>query len=269
VTASTIDAIEAAVGQAGLSAGDVGAIGLGIPGQVEPESGVVRTANNLAIDGAGYPIAIEISARFGVPTAVENDVRAAALGLYAASPELPDILTYLSVGTGISTGTVVDGRLLRGTSGVAGELGQMPVVAGATAGALLTSTEKAGAGPAVEAAAALEGIERDAIFETAAGSNILRVIADVVTTIFVAYDPAILYVGGGVSRARGFHPALLEAVAALRSHPALTFDFVDLTRISPVPSGVHPGTSGAIHLARQAMEEPGRQVRPAKQEATA
>ena len=269
VTASTIDAIEAAVAEAGISAGDMGAIGLGIPGQVEPETGVVRTANNLAIDGAGYPIGTEISAHFGVPTAVENDVRAAALGLYAGSTEPPDILTYLSVGTGISTGTVVDGRLLRGSNGVAGELGQMPVVAGVGADEALTSTEKAGAGPAVEALAAAAGVERDAIFETGAGERILCVIADVVATIFVAYDPAILYVGGGVSRARGFHAGLLGAVDALRSQPDLTCGFVDPTRISPVPSAVHPGTSGAIHLARQAMEDPGRQVRPAKQEATA
>lgn len=269
VVASTIKAIEVAIGEAGISLLDVGAIGVGIPGRVDPANGMVTTANNLAIDVSGHPVGSQIAAHFDVPAAIENDVRAAALGLCAGMEAPPPILTYLSVGTGISSGTVVDGSLLRGSSGIAGELGQMPVVAGTVEGGRPISSEHAGAGPAVDTLAADLGIERDLVFATGDGDRILRVLADVVITTFVAYDPHVLYVGGGVSRAHGFHAALLGAVDALRSDLGLPDGFIDLSRISPIPSGVHPGTSGAIHLARQAMEDPGRQVRPAKQEATA
>jgi predicted NBD/HSP70 family sugar kinase len=194
-------------------------------------------------------------------------VRAAALGLYDREPVPPDILTYLSIGTGISAGTVIGGELLRGSRGVAGELGQIPIaISVSNAGTTLISSEDAAAGPAIGATATEAGIARDRFFSAPAARPVLEVIARVVHTILVAYDPDILYVGGGVARSAEFHAALITTVDDLRARTGC--GFVDASRISPIAPGFHPGTAGAIHLAKQAMEKSGRRRRPAEQEET-
>lgn len=266
VVASSIKAIDSLVEQAGAQGSEIAAIGLGSPGQVQPETGTVRLATNLGIDAEGYPIAAAIANHYGTPTAIENDVRAAALGLWDHEALKPHILTYLSIGTGISAGTVVDGTLLRGSRGVAGELGQIPVMVRAGAGMELVSTERAAAGPAIGEAAAAAAVVRDRFFMTDAARPALEVIARVVHTIFMTYDPDVLYVGGGVARSIGFRAALITVVDDVRAR--VDCGFVDVFRISPIDPGFHPGTAGAIHLAKQATEESGRRRRPAKQEET-
>ena len=59
---------------------------------------------------------------------VENDVRAAALGLHRRSVlgQIDD-LAYLAIGTGVSAGVIIDGRLHRGARGLAGEIGHVIV----------------------------------------------------------------------------------------------------------------------------------------------
>jgi predicted NBD/HSP70 family sugar kinase len=267
VVSSTIKAIDSVVEEAENRVSDLTAIGLGIPGQVEPETGIVRSARNLGIGADGYPIAAAVANHYRKPTAVENDVRAAALGLYDREPVPPDILTYLSIGTGISAGTVIEGDLLRGSRGVAGELGQIPIaISTSAAGTTLISSEDAAAGPAIGTTAEEAGIARDRFFSTPAARPVLEIIARVVHTILVAYDPDILYVGGGVTRSVGFHAALITAVDDLRARTCC--EFVDVSRISAIATGFHPGMAGAIYLAKQATEESGRQARPAKKEET-
>ena len=67
-------------------------------------------------------------AALGVPVHVENDVNAAALGaaaLLGVTP--PSSLAYLSIGTGLAAGFVLDGRIRRGSIGTAGEIGHVPL----------------------------------------------------------------------------------------------------------------------------------------------
>ena len=76
---SIVQALDDLLSQVGPAARMVAAVGLGIPGKVE--DGVVSLAVNLRL--ASYPLADELSQRFGIPVYLENDVRAAALGAYA------------------------------------------------------------------------------------------------------------------------------------------------------------------------------------------
>jgi hypothetical protein len=128
------------------------------------------------------------------------------------------------------------------------------------------SSETPAAGPAIWKATRSAGISRDRFFTTEASRPILEVIATIVHTIFMTYDPDILYVGGGVARSIGFHATLIDAVNIVSTR--IAGEFVKLSRISPITPGLHPGTAGAIYLAKQAMEESGRRRRPAKQEET-
>ena len=110
--------IRAAVAEAGATMADVEAVGLGVPGRVDRASGDVTFAVNLGWQH--LPLGRRLSAALGVTCVVENDVRAAAVGLHREAPFVAtDDLVYLGIGTGISAGVVLDGVLLRGDNGFA------------------------------------------------------------------------------------------------------------------------------------------------------
>ena len=91
---------------------EVAAVGIGVPGIVDDATGSTRHAVNLGIEDDALDIGPALSDRLGVPSHVENDARAAAHGAYTlaltSDPQLRS-LAYVSVGTGISAGFVLDG----------------------------------------------------------------------------------------------------------------------------------------------------------------
>ena len=103
-------------------------VGVGIPGLVDVGSGAVKHAVNLGIDGEWLTLGSQLSHRLDHPVLIENDVNVAALG---TTPLLPPgrtrDLAYLSIGTGLAAGLVLDGRLRRGVHGAAGEVGHLAV----------------------------------------------------------------------------------------------------------------------------------------------
>lgn len=110
------------VDELGEHTGQFVSLGVGIPGQIE--SGRVRNAVNLGIEE--LDLAGLLSARYGVDVAVENDVKAAALGAFHLYPGWKS-MAFLNLGTGVAAGIVQDGVLLRGSRGAAGEVGHMVV----------------------------------------------------------------------------------------------------------------------------------------------
>lgn len=104
----------------------VEAIGLGIPSQIDHERGMAIATVNHPIEN--MPIREIFEERFGLPVAVENDANCAA---YAESclgvGRGARVLVCLTVGTGIGSGVVIDGRIFRGSRGYAAEAGHMIV----------------------------------------------------------------------------------------------------------------------------------------------
>ena len=121
--------LEAALGAAGLGRDDLRAAGVCSPGPIDPARGVLPEASNLPgwID---VPIRQYLTDRLGVPAILEHDATAAAYGefVYGAGRGCRNMV-YLTVSTGIGGGLVLDGRLYRGASGAAGELGHITVEA--------------------------------------------------------------------------------------------------------------------------------------------
>jgi glucokinase len=101
-------------------------VGVGVAGQIEPDTGVVQFAPNLGWHGA--PLQADLSRALDLPVVVINDVRAAAWGewLHGAGQGFDD-LVCLFVGTGIGGGVVSGGQMLAGCSNTAGELGHMTI----------------------------------------------------------------------------------------------------------------------------------------------
>ncbi|NYD66784.1 ROK family protein [Agromyces atrinae] len=119
----------------GIDAGSFESIGIGIPGAVDTATGRVEHAVNLGF--GGLDLGPRLAAVFGAPVRVENDVKAAALGaslLLGTSLRSdtdtgapPTSMAYLNLGTGLAAGVVLGGQLWRGSGGIAGEIGHLPV----------------------------------------------------------------------------------------------------------------------------------------------
>ena len=107
--------------------GEVVGVGLGVAGPVDADRSMVFYAPNLA--WGGVPVRDILEAKVGLPVVVENDGNAAAWGefRFGAGADVSD-LVMVTVGTGIGGGIVVNGELLRGAHGAAGEIGHMNVV---------------------------------------------------------------------------------------------------------------------------------------------
>ncbi len=126
VVASTVEAVQGLADRLGTSAAGFGAIGVGVPGAVDPASGSVSHAVNLGLDGLA--LGDELAARLGVRVRLENDVNVAALGAFHLLGHEPEhSMAYLNLGTGLAAGLVLGGRLWRGSRGTAGEIGHIPV----------------------------------------------------------------------------------------------------------------------------------------------
>lgn len=98
-------------------------IGVGVPGRVTAD-GSVAMALNVGITDP-VPLAALLTDRLAVPVLVENDVNAAAVAALVVLGG--SSLTYLSIGTGFAVGSIVDGNVVRGSTGGAGEIGHVPI----------------------------------------------------------------------------------------------------------------------------------------------
>lgn len=119
------DAIRELLKETNTQAKDIEGIGFGFPGQIDCQNGVVRLAPNIP-GWVDVPIAKIMEDEFAIPTRVDNDVRCAALGeLNFGAGKGCENLICITVGTGIGSGLIVNGKLVRGASNAAGEIGHI------------------------------------------------------------------------------------------------------------------------------------------------
>ena len=124
VIAAIITAATHAMESAGASLSDLAGVGIGSPGRIDREMGVVSNSPNVA----GFKESVELGARVsqalgGVLVRVDNDVRVAMLGEHARGNAAPySNVLGVFVGTGVGGGLILDGKL-RGGRGAGGEIG--------------------------------------------------------------------------------------------------------------------------------------------------
>ena len=107
----------------------LGGIGIGAP-DANYHRGTIEHAPNLAWKGI-VPLADLIRKKINVPVVVTNDANAAAMGemIFGGAKKMKDFIV-LTLGTGLGSGIVIDGKMVYGHTGFAGELGHMTVVPG-------------------------------------------------------------------------------------------------------------------------------------------
>lgn len=111
----------------GIAKQDIISCGIGIPGTVSEDGKKILKAPNIAI--LSENIALEVQKEIQVPVRVVQDSRAAAWGEYlCGAGKGHNSVVCITLGTGIGTGIVLDGKIYSGALGCAGEIGHIPVV---------------------------------------------------------------------------------------------------------------------------------------------
>jgi glucokinase len=175
------------------AAGGIHSIGICAPGPLDPKTGVVLNPPNLPC-WRNFPLAEKIVARYHVPVKVDNDANAAALAetRWGAARGFRYVF-YATIGTGIGTGIVLDGRIYHGNAGSAGEGGHVsidyrgPLCSCGKRGCI----EVLAAGPAIGARARAKvaaSQSRSLILELAKG-DVAAVTSELVGQAYAAGDP--------------------------------------------------------------------------------
>ena len=247
------------------------AVGVAVPGRVQPIDGTLALAVNLG--APVLPLAGLLEAATGLPSYIEHDARAAA-GWLRDSPSYGGrYLAYLSVGTGISAGVVIDGELLRGVGGLAGELGHtvaLPSGPRCSCG-LAGCLEAVAAGPAIarqarEALAAgrasslpSEATSADVFRAAAEGDELAAELADAaaghlsraIRALVLLFGVERVIVGGGVAAAGGhLLERLLAKLADERVASALVEAAFATVSVDVLAPETEAGARGAAAIAR-------------------
>jgi glucokinase len=257
---AVVEALDAAVAE--LLDDGIGAIGYGIPSNLDRKTRVALQATNLPLHE--FDLVAHGKDRFGIPVGVENDGNAAALAEWRfGAGRGTSNLVVLTLGTGVGGGLVLDGDLYRGWA----ELGHVVVQAGGPPcqgschgrGHL----ETLASGTAAERAAReLYGPEADghvlverARDGDAAAREKLEAIGELLGAAIGSFanefDPEVVIIAGGFGRAAG--ELLLEPALRAAKREALTPADEEL-RIVPAELGVDAGLIGAALVAFEALD---------------
>ena len=114
----------------GISFDEIYAIGVGVPGQTDSKRGFVWDTSNLPFSEVKLVDVLSEKLGFG-NIKIDNDANAAALGeALAGSAKGSGSSVMITLGTGVGGGVILDGKILSGFNGVAGELGHMVIEVG-------------------------------------------------------------------------------------------------------------------------------------------
>jgi glucokinase len=275
--------VEDAVADAGVRMKDVRAIGVGVPGPLNPKTGVIYHAPNLGPTWNNIPVAEYLGERLGCLTYLDNDVNVGAVGEHAlGAGQGCKNLVAIFVGTGIGGGIILRGKLYRGARYTAGEVGHT---------ILLADGPMCGCGRrgCAEAVASRTAMEREIRIGIAAGkesvipeimekmgretmsSSVLAAALEqgdaltqevmaraeyymglLVASVVNLLDPEVVVLGGGVVERLG--EAYLEPVREVAEQYYLNQQDKDQVRVVATKLGGNAGVLGAAMMANQAWK---------------
>ena len=166
---SMADVAIQAIKKAELSRADIAWIGVGIPGHVNKKNGEVLVAVNLGLENA--PIVSTLSRMCLLPVYIENDANVAAYGEFIAGcGKKAKSLVAITIGTGIGSGIIIDGKIYPGAYGGGAEWGHMVIHSGGRQ----CSCGRKGCMEAYVSASALISIARERVAQNP-NSQILKI----------------------------------------------------------------------------------------------
>ncbi len=117
---------ERVVTESGHSMDEIKAVGIGCPGSIDKVNGLVVYSNNIVMHNV--PMAEEFRKYIDLPVFLENDANAAALGEYTTCGEGIDSFVFMTLGTGVGGGIILNGKVWSGFNGAGAEIGHQTLV---------------------------------------------------------------------------------------------------------------------------------------------
>lgn len=247
---------------------DIKAIGIGSPGPLDTKKGIIITNSNLPF--RNFNIVQPIEEKFGIKTYLDNDANAATIGeyMFGAGKDSENMI-FVTVSTGVGGGAVLNGMVYRGNTSNALEIGHMT---------LLENGPRCGCGnngclEALSSGTAIARLAKEAIAsgvettlkqydnvtsyevfkEAETGDKTSKEVLDKALTflgigianIITSFDPEIVVIGGGVSKAGEIVFSKVKEVVKKRCFATLS----ENTKIVPAKLGTDAGVIGAVALA--------------------
>ena len=242
------------------------AIGMGLPGPVEHATG--RPISPPIMPGWDrYDVPGRLQREYAVPVLVDNDVNIMALGEQQVHLTDVDDLVLIKVATGIGSGIISGGRLQRGATGVAGDLGHVRVpgaddvtcrcgntgcLEAVAAGPALAARIRAGGGTAQDGQDVVDLVRGGDALAIAAVRQAGRDIGDVVAAMVNLINPSVVVIGGQMAQAGEHLLAGIRETVYHRSLPLAT----EHLRIVPSRAGAEAGVLGASVMAIEHVLSP-------------
>lgn len=262
------DVIETVMKEAGKSSEEVKAIGIGSPGPLDAKKGLIITTPNLPFKD--FQLVKPIVEKFNIPTYLDNDANVAAIGEYMlGAGKGTNNMVFFTVSTGIGGGAVLDGKVYRGSTSNALELGHWTVLPeGPRCNCGNYGCVEAIASGTNIARQAREAVEKgletslknydkvtsyEVYLEAKNGDKVAKDILDysfnylgiAVANAITAFDPDMVVIGGGVSQMGDVMFDKVKEVVNTRCFKAMA----EHCKIVPAGLGTEAGVQGAVSLA--------------------
>ncbi|MDA0328841.1 MAG: ROK family protein [Gemmatimonadetes bacterium] len=264
------EVIDATIAEFGGAREDFVGVGIGCPGPLDLTTGVVISTPNLGWDG--YPIRARISEVVGLPATLDNDGNCATYGeWWRGAGQGASSIAGVTVGTGIGGGLVVDGQVLRGVSGSAGEIGHMTIdfsgrrcacgnvgcLEAYTSGPNIAARAREGLAGRIDSILAslvdgqldritartvYDGVVRGDAYAADVMKETAKILGVGVANIVNVFNPEVVVIVGGVTRAGEYLFGPLREEVGRRAFPSA------VSACSIVP-GALPETAGVIGAA--------------------
>ena len=255
-----------------LELNDIEAVGIGCPGTINFETGEVIYSNNIKMEH--YMLAKEFQKYLNLPVKIDNDANCAAMGEYIVSGNNVPIFMFITLGTGVGSGLILNGKVFRGFNGAASEAGHITLVSGgepctcgkrgcwetyASVTALIRQTkvameknpeslmhEIAKAEGKISGRTSFDAAKQGDKAAQAVVKQYAQYVADGIVSVENVLKPDIISVGGGISREGEY---LLQPVCEYAAANGFN-KFMPKTKIVTAQSFNDAGIIGAAMIAK-------------------
>lgn len=263
-----ISSIETVIKDWKVTTEDVLCIGIGSPGPLDAKTGVIITTPNLPFKN--FRLTEPIKEKFNLPVYLDNDANVAAIGelIFGAGKGTKNMV-YFTVSTGVGGGAIIDGKIYRGNTSNALEIGHMTVsnegprcgcgnigcLEAMASGTAIAKRGKEAAESKVETS--LKGYENvtsyEVFMEAATGDKVAKGIVDTalnylgigIANAIAIFDPEMVIIGGGVSKVGEVVFNKVQEVVNVRCFKSMA----EACKIVPAGLGADAGVIGAVALA--------------------
>lgn len=264
-----IGAIDKVMLNTNTSKEDVQAIGIGAPGPLDAKNGIIIEPSNLPF--INFDLVTPIREKYNMPVYLDNDANAAAIGEFMfGAGKGTESMVYITVSTGIGGGAILDGKIYRGRTTNALEVGHTTIdpfsstrcncgnlgcLEAFSSGTSIAKRAKEAVATNVNTSLKqYETLTSYEVFKeaengdkvaTAIRDNALTYLGVGVTNVINTFDPDMVVIGGGVSKAGEIIFDRVKEVARERGLNTITTG----CEIVPAKLGVDAGVIGAVALA--------------------